>query len=73
MKYYFYMVGKTIGSLRRTDMDAKPIVLERWEDGKWVFAPETLAVTGLGGDADNYEEITKREADQYIKKRSRSQ
>jgi hypothetical protein len=54
-------------------MDSKPIVLERWDDGEWVFSPETIAVTGLGSDADNYKEITKQEAEKYIKKRSRSQ
>lgn len=58
------------GSLRRVDMDSKPIVLERWHDGKWVFSPETLAVTGLASDADNYKEISKQEAEKYIKKRS---
>ena len=52
-------------------MDSDPIVLERWEDGEWVFSPDTIAVTGLASDADNYKKITKREAEEYIKKRSR--
>lgn len=73
MKYYIYMFDDVEGSLRRVDMDSKPIVLERWHDGKWVFSAETLAVTGLASDADNYKEITKQEAEKYIKKRSRPQ
>lgn len=68
MQYYFYMAGKVIGSLRRVDMKANPIVLERWNAGKWVFSPETIAITGLGSDANLYKEITKEEADKYIKK-----
>ncbi len=72
MKYYFYMAGDTIGSLRRVDFDSDPIVLERWDakTRKWVFSPETIAITGLGSDADAHEEISKEEADKYIKKRS---
>ncbi|GAG25357.1 unnamed protein product [marine sediment metagenome] len=57
MKYYVYMIDKVKGSLRRVDMDSDPIVLERWDGREWVFSPETIAVTGLGSDADNYEEI----------------
>ena len=68
IKYYFYMLGDVIGSLRRVDMEATPIVLERWDDGKWVFSPETLAVTGLASDADNYKEISKQEAEKHITK-----
>ena len=52
-------------------MDSDPIVLERWEDGEWVFSPETIAVTGLSSDADNYKKITKREAEKYMKKKGR--
>lgn len=57
MKYYIYMIDDVAGSLRRVDMDSTPIVLERWDGEKWVFSPETIAVTGLGSDADNYKEI----------------
>jgi len=71
MEYYFYMVDSVIGSLRRVDMNANPIVLERWVDGKWVFCAETIAVTGLGSDADNYKKITKQEAEKYMKKKGR--
>jgi len=73
MEYYIYMIDEIEGSLRRVDMNSSPVVLERWDDGKWIFSPETIAVTGLGSDADNYKEITKQEAEKYIKKRSRSQ
>ena len=51
------MIDDVAGSLRRVDMDSTPIVLERWDGEKWVFSPETIAVTGLGSDADNYKEI----------------
>ncbi len=71
IKYYFYMLGDVIGSLRRVDMEATPIILDRWDDGKWVLSPETIAMTGLGSDADNYQEITKKEAEQYMKKKGR--
>ena len=71
MKYYIYMVDKTEGSLRRVDMDSDPIVLERWVDGKWVFSPETIGVRGFASDADNYKEITKQEAEEYMKKKGR--
>jgi len=73
MKYYLYIIEGVVGSLFRVDLDANPIILERWAQGKWVFDPETLAVTGLASDADNYKEITKQEAEKYIKKRSRPQ
>ncbi|MBA7703803.1 hypothetical protein ES703_112597 [subsurface metagenome] len=73
MEYYIYMIDEIEGSLRRVDMNSSPVVLERWDDGKWIFSPETIAVTGLGSDADNYKKITKREAEKYIKKRSRSE
>lgn len=73
MKYYIYMIEDVVGSLLRVDMDSSPIVLERWDGEKWVFSPETIAVTGLASDADNYKEITKREAEKYIKKRSLSE
>ncbi len=73
MEYYIYMIDEIEGSLRRVDMNSSPVVLERWDDGKWIFSPETIAVTGLGSDADNYKKITKREAEKYIKKRSRPQ
>ena len=71
MQYYFYMVDNTIGSLRRVDMNSDPIVLERWiaKADKWVLSPETIAVTGLGSDADAYKEITKQEAEKYMKKK----
>jgi len=73
MEYYIYMIEEIEGSLRRVDMNSSPVVLERWDDGKWIFSPETIAVTGLASDADNYKKITKREAEKYIKKRSRSE
>jgi len=73
MEYYIYMIDEIEGSLRRVDMNSSPVVLERWDDGKWIFSAETIAVTGLGSDADNYKKITKREAEKYIKKRSRSE
>ena len=57
MRYYTYMIDGVAGSLRRVDMDSSPIVLERWNGKKWVFSPETIAMTGLGSDADNYKEI----------------
>lgn len=57
MKYYIYMIEDVCGSVFRVDMDSTPIVLERWDGKKWVFDPETLAVTGLASDADNYKEI----------------
>jgi len=40
-------------------MNSSPIVLERWNGRKWIFSPETISITGLGSDADNYKEITK--------------
>ena len=46
MEYYIYMI-EIEGSLRRVDMNSSPVVLERWDDGKWIFSPETIAVTGL--------------------------
>ena len=70
MEYYIYMIDEIEGSLRRVDMNSSPVVFERWDDGKWIFSPETIAVTGLGSDADNYKKITKREAEKYIKKRA---
>lgn len=57
MKYYIYMIDDVAGSLRRVNLNSNPIVLERWDGKKWVFSPETIAVTGLSSDADNYKEI----------------
>jgi len=74
MKYYFYIVGNTIGSLRRTDFKPGSILLERWDEAtkEWINSPETYGgVEGFASDADNYKEITKAEAEKYIKKRSR--
>ena len=62
MKYYIYMIDNVAGSLRRVDLKTSPVILERWDGKKWVFSPETIAMTGLGSDADNYKEITKEEA-----------
>jgi len=59
MRYYIYMIDGVSGSLRRVDMNSSPIVLERWNGRKWIFSPETISITGLGSDADNYKEITK--------------
>ncbi len=72
IKYYFYMIDNVIGSLKRVNLDSDPIILERWdaETRKWIFSPETIAITGLGSDADSYKEISKQEAEKYIKKRS---
>ena len=72
MKYYFYMAGDTIGSLRRVDFDSDPIILERWDEEakEWVFSPDTIAITRLGSDADAYKEISKQGAEKYMKKRS---
>ena len=66
------MAGDTIGSLRRVDFDSDPIILERWDEEakEWVFSPDTIAITGLGSDADAYKEISKQEAEKYIKERS---
>jgi len=67
MRYYIYMIDGVAGSLRRVDMNSSPIILERWDGKKWVFSPETLAISGFASDADNYKEITKRVAEEYIK------
>ena len=66
MRYYIYMIDGVAGSLRRVDMNSSPVVLERWDGKKWVFS-ETIAITGFASDADNYKEITKRVAEEYIK------
>ena len=66
MRYYIYMIDGVAGSLRRVDMNSSPIILERWDGKKWVFSPETIAITGFASDADNYKEITKRVAEEYI-------
>ena len=68
IKYYIYTIEEVEGSLMRVDLESSPITLERWDGKKWVFDPETLAVTGLASDADNYKEITKQEAEKYKKK-----
>ena len=68
MKYYLYMCGDAVGSLRRTNFGKDAVILERWDGKKWVDSPETMAVTGYASDADNYKEITKAEADKFIKK-----
>lgn len=67
MRYYIYMIDGVAGSLRRVDMKSSPVVLERWDGKKWIFSPETLAISGFASDADNYKEITKRVAEEYIK------
>jgi len=67
MRYYIYMIDGVAGSLRRVDMNSSPVVLERWDGKKWIFSPETIAVTGFASDADNYKKITKRVAEEYIK------
>lgn len=60
------MVGdKTVGSLRRVNMESDPIVLERWDGEEWVFSPGTIGLTGLASDADDYKEVSKAEADKY--------
>jgi len=48
-------------------MNSSLVVLERWDGKKWVFSPETLAISGFASDADNYKEITKQVAEEYIK------
>ena len=67
MRYYVYAIDGVVGSLRRVDMNSNPVVLERWDGKKWIFSPETIAITGFASDADNYKEITKRVAEEYIK------
>ena len=67
MKYYFYVSGDTIGSLRRVNMESDPIILERWDGEKWVFSPDTIGVTGLASDADEYKEVSKKDAEKYMK------
>jgi len=72
MKYYFFMLDdKAIHALKRVDLEADPIVLERWdtESRKWIFSPETISITGLGSDADLYKEITLQEAESFMKKK----
>lgn len=72
MKYYFYMAGETIGSLSRVDFNSDPIVLDRWDEKakKWVFTPGLMGISGFASDADSYKEITKQEAERYMKKRA---
>jgi len=62
MKYYIYKAGNANGSLIRVDMDSNPVVLERLLDGKWVFSPAIIGITGLGSNGDAYVEITEQEA-----------
>ena len=68
-KYYFYMIGNTIGSLRRIVRKPNYLSSERWEaaTGIWVDSPDTYGgVHGFSSD-DNYKEVTKQEAEKYIK------
>lgn len=70
MRYYFYMVGDIIGSLVRTDFDSDPIVLERWhvKARAWFDDPGIFGIVGFASDADAYKEITKEEAEDFMKK-----
>ncbi|MBA7521146.1 hypothetical protein ES705_13249 [subsurface metagenome] len=68
MKYYIYMIENIVGSIIRIDLEANPIVLERFNRKRWYFDPEVLNALGMSSDCTNYEEITKRGAEQYIKK-----
>ena len=66
-KYYFYMIGDIIGSLRRITRKPNYLSSERWEAGRWIDSPDTYGgVYGFSSD-DNYKEITKQEAEKYIK------
>ena len=59
------MVGDKLGSIRRVDMQADPVVLERWDDEKkaWVWSPSSVvAVSGFASDTLGYREMTADEA-----------
>ena len=70
MKYYLYMIGKAAGSLRRVDLDPDVLILDRRDHKKrrWISTPSMISITGLGSDADAFKEISKREADEIIKR-----
>ena len=70
MKYYLYMIGKVVGSLRRVDLDPDVLILDRRDHRTrtWIPTPSMISITGLGSDADAFKEISKQEADRIIKK-----
>jgi len=69
MQYYFYMSESDIISVHRVDLEAEPIVLERWDGKAWKWHPATLDVIGFSSNAFNFEETTKAKAEKYIWKK----
>jgi hypothetical protein len=70
MTYYLYELAGYV-SLRRIDLDADPIVTERWDGvkGCWVDSPSTIAVTGLSSDDSLFREISLSEAEEFKQRR----
>ena len=71
MRYFVYKAGAKVGSLRRVDMDSKPVVLERWDAAKksWVWSPSSVdAVSGFASDTSNFEEISPESAKKMVGK-----
>jgi len=68
MQYYgAFMDGKMVSVGRA---DHKSGCYESYRDGSWVDNPELIEVTGIGGTTP-YEEISKAEADKFIKSKKR--
>ena len=63
MRYFVYKAGEKIGSLRRVNMAADPVVLQRWDGKKWIWSPSSIdAVSGFASDTGNYQEVTAAKA-----------
>lgn len=61
----FYYVLKFEGKVRRVAKIVDNALAYGWENGRWVSMPNLLKIQN--DVSSDYEEITKEEADQFIK------
>lgn len=65
-EYYFYIHKAKPASVHRWRQTKDGLFLERWDGKSWVDSPSLYAATGIGGD-NNFEEITEKEAMDFIR------
>lgn len=72
IRYYFFKCKGKVFSAYRIDVKSNPQVLDWWDEkeNKWVYKPEVIdVVSGYSSDWSNYDEVTKKEVDDFISSR----
>lgn len=65
MATQFYTKGR--GSVFRWVEGPDGTLMQKWTGTEWIHWPDLIAASGMGGDT-SYEEITKAEAQQLMKR-----